>query len=783
MTPTRRRRPIAPTIATCLATLVASWIPTMPATAAIDTPVPAGILRRAADARAQTLSRLAPVRRELGSGGVASAVRAAMALGRVEPVALPRQGPGLRAPAGIPTSIAPAVEGLLSAMDRASRASTDAIQGNVSLLAERAAELSSVAVTRSAAHGTGTGVAITTTPDDVRRFLGGLDRIVDRRLLYSAALEVAASIDAALPPLIASSFARPARGASLAECDVAQVGSRLCIGGSGPNTYTHDFELLIDQGGDDLYLNAAAGAEPLVNRIATAVVIDVSGNDTYRSSVPRSDSFVAQGSGRGGGIGILVDAAGDDEFTATVAEQPPAGTTVSVCAMGCGDTGVGVLADLGGADRYTVSNTAPSVGGTYSPFGDSWEFERANGLAFGSVGGLGVVADRGGSNDSYLVECRPTPVVKNGELHGGEALASGAGYAITGAVALFADDGGIDDVVSTTVISPEADIGIGQARGMGVGATGGSAAAIAGDGKTHWTLHANDVRVTAGRVASEDIGIALITLADAVVGQGAGTLGGFGSLYDAGGDDSFIAAAEARVRYAGINDGAKGAVVRVAAPPTITLAQGLGDTATGALVDAGGDDAYTLAGTSHADATATDREATESGPTAEALSGNAQVYGQGGGVGLAANGLLLDRSGDDTYRAEGSSRATAAAEPWGDGPAEGIATSGIAWNFVQTAQFSPWGRFASLQDLGGDDSYWSSASATAQATPPTKVTEPSTGGVASSAQAVANGIGLFLDLDGGSQDTFTSVPPRNPAVGSRGVGVWVSSTGSVGINA
>lgn len=740
--------------------------------------------REGAQARRELLSRLAPIHRELASGGVSSALLAAMRLGRVVPVSL---GVESRRPAvvdrAVPSAIADPVADLISAMDRASLAAGRSIRGDLAMLGRQAAALGAVSAVRSSGSSARPMGTSASSMAHVGRFMRMLDRVVDRPLLYSAALELARSIDRVLPSLRPRGTQGPLPADEDVQCDVAEVGTRLCVGGTGSNTYTTDFDLLIDQGGDDVYLNAAGAADPLVNRTNVAVVIDVAGNDRYEATLPRSDSYLAQGAGRNGGIGILIDAAGDDQHTTTVAEQPPPGSDAFLCAMGCGVTGVGVLADLAGGDSYAVSNSAPSVGGSFSAFGDPWEFERANGLAFGSVGGLGIAADRGGSNDSYLVECHPAPVVVDGVLHGGAALTSGLGYAITGAVAVLTDDGGDDALTSRTINSPEAEVGVGQARGMGVGWTGGSAVAITGDGDTQWRLSAEDVRDAEGIVASDDIGPAVITLANAVVGQGAGTLAGFGALYDSGGDDAFRAAADARIRFAGSSDGTEGAVVKVVAPPTLSFAQGQGNFGNGALVDAGGNDTYTVAGTSHADAVATDLDQTLDGPSATALSGIVQVFGQGGGNGLAANGFLLDGSGNDTYRADGSSRATAVAEPVGDEPAEGIATSETTWNHVQVAQFTPQGGFASLQDLGGADTYWSSASSTAQASPPTKLTEPPVGYLDSWAQAVSRGLGFFLDRDGGSADAFTSIPARNPSLGQRGSGVWGNPTGgTIGIN-
>jgi len=726
---------------------------------------------------AAILTRLAPVRRALDSPGVAAAVRAAMHLERIEPAALPREG------TGDPRGVGGALTALLAAMDRASAAASRAITGDLRVLGRAAERFHPAGVGRGPQ---GPVPLPGASPRGARAFIELLDRTVDRSLLHSAALHVATAVDTALPALAPSGPAR-ARHDALTTCDVLEIGTRVCVGGTGSNTYTEDYDLLIDQGGDDVYANAPGAADPLVNRIPVAVAIDLGGNDRYATTLPREGSFVAQGSGERGGIGLLVDVAGDDTYEAIVEQQPTATPGRRVCAMGCGITGVGVLADLAGDDRYTHANVGPSALGTGVLLGSSYlEFEEANGLGVGYEGGLGVLTDRGGSNDSYLELGNPVPVeTDEGLLHGGQTLVNGFGFAQTGAAALFADDGGTDSMVSRAIVDPHADLGLGQSRGMGQG-WNGVGAAIAGPGDTQWVLSSENVRSAEGLVPSQELngGAFQITIANTAEGQGEGTTGGFGALFDAGGDDSYRAEANVDIRYQGVNDGAESALVKAAAGPAFAWGQGFGSTGTGALIDWGGDDSRVLRATSRTATSATDREPASPMPSATADSGIVYVWGQGSGNGIAPVGVLLDREGDDLYRAEGLSRATAQATPFSEGdPAEGNATSGVMWNYVQGTGFGTGttGRVMLLQDLGGTDGYFSSAASTAEATPPTKVTLPHPTQLASYSQCVGPGPGLFLDSDEGAPDTFTSLPPQSAQSGTRGEGIWMTGN-CVGVN-
>jgi len=159
---------------------------------------------------------------------------------------------------------------------------------------------------------------------------------------------------------------------------------RVIIGNSGDNIYNKDCAIIIDIGGNDVYLNNAGGTRP--DGLGASIVIDVKGNDTYRSR------DFSQGCGYGG-IGILVDIAGDDSYTARYYSQ------------GAALMGFGMLSDQAGDDVYTGDFGMQS----FAIFGYSILAEnkgmdsyRCNmmGQGFASTLGVAILAE-GEGNDSY----------------------------------------------------------------------------------------------------------------------------------------------------------------------------------------------------------------------------------------------------------------------------------------------------------------------------------------------------------------------------------------------
>lgn len=214
---------------------------------------------------------------------------------------------------------------------------------------------------------------------------------------------------------------------------------KVIVGGTGRNVYTEDAALILDLGGDDMYLNNAAGTRPGMN---VAVVIDWDGNDVYISR----DNF-SQGAGVLGG-GFLIDLSGSDAFNSPDGSQ---GTgffgigflyhrggnsffTSRSFSQGAGQMGIGYLLNIGGDDVYvcseygqgigffrgagvlidTTGNDYYILGGLEPDFRDPARSTVSIGQGFGKgirpdkdrdgvAGGIGILIDKEG-NDTYIAD-------------------------------------------------------------------------------------------------------------------------------------------------------------------------------------------------------------------------------------------------------------------------------------------------------------------------------------------------------------------------------------------
>ncbi len=116
----------------------------------------------------------------------------------------------------------------------------------------------------------------------------------------------------------------------------------LVIGDEGPNIYGVDVSVIIDLGGDDIYLNNAGSPvyetkDGHVESVDShsSIIIDFAGNDRYLSS---RLATIASGFF---GVGLIVDMEGDDFYS---------GDRLS---LGASFFGVGCLIDVAGNDTYT----------------------------------------------------------------------------------------------------------------------------------------------------------------------------------------------------------------------------------------------------------------------------------------------------------------------------------------------------------------------------------------------------------------------------------------------
>jgi hypothetical protein len=161
---------------------------------------------------------------------------------------------------------------------------------------------------------------------------------------------------------------------------------KVVVGGPGPNVYRVDCAVIVDLGGDDLYLNRAGGAVGLFGP-AFSAVIDLGGNDRYECDKP-----FAQGAALFG-CGVLVDRAGDDVYRARH------------CAQGAAMYGTACLVDRGGADIldagfYVQGSAYCGVAMLFDGGGNDTYRAWCYAQGFAGTWGYGLCVDRAG-NDLY----------------------------------------------------------------------------------------------------------------------------------------------------------------------------------------------------------------------------------------------------------------------------------------------------------------------------------------------------------------------------------------------
>jgi hypothetical protein len=245
---------------------------------------------------------------------------------------------------------------------------------------------------------------------------------------------------------------------------------RVIVGSFGPDEHrcAGDCLLIVDPGGDDRYTGSAAAA--VFPRQPVAVVMDLSGDDRYDAA-----EGPAQGAGLGG-LGVLVDVTGADEYRAGDRAQ------------GFGLLGSGVLWDLAGDDRYNAGGGAQGAalfGGGLLADAAGADTYRALGEAqgFGGSGGAAALVDLAG-NDDYVAEPDPSRAPGRADYHADHRVAAsnaqGAGVgrrgdrtdgdAWAGGVGVLLDRAGDDTYTAGTFAQ-----GVGYWWGLGLLLDGGGA--------------------------------------------------------------------------------------------------------------------------------------------------------------------------------------------------------------------------------------------------------------------------------------------------------------------
>jgi len=161
---------------------------------------------------------------------------------------------------------------------------------------------------------------------------------------------------------------------------------RVIIGGPGSNIYAEDAALILDLGGDDIYLNNAGGTR---SGIPVSLTIDWGGNNQYISK----ENF-SQGAGLLGG-GFLLDLGAQATFSSLDGSQ------------GAGFWGLGLLYHGSGratytARRYSQGTGQMGIGIIMGGKGNDTYSCGYGGQGLGLFGGAGLLTESAG-DDVYML--------------------------------------------------------------------------------------------------------------------------------------------------------------------------------------------------------------------------------------------------------------------------------------------------------------------------------------------------------------------------------------------
>ncbi|MFN2543956.1 MAG: hypothetical protein ABR600_05205 [Actinomycetota bacterium] len=525
-----------------------------------------------------------------------------------------------------------------------------------------------------------------------------------RRATERASLLLAAALDRNLPTLRAwdggATTSRAADG-----CDTVDQVPYLCIGTAGSDTYKADTALLIDPGGDDTYLNHA-GAGTLNSQILVGVLVDLGGNDSYRppNTADVGGSATAEGVGTGG-VGFLVDEAGDDSYEASAPPTGPDSPGSALDAQGMGALGVGALFDLDGNDRYSATG------------GDGTLDEIDLAVQGDGLAGIGALVDTGGGNDVYRADAGAAEgAAPVGSFFVPSRSVAGQGAGREGSGTLV-DDGGTDTFTITAAATLQQDaypvFGRPQTSVLAQGAGSiGQGMLLEGPGRTTYSieLHGSGMAYNG-------------TLAQGAAGLGAGVLD------DLAGDDTYrILGSLASDHEITVGDSSTctdpdteetGPCTSARASvdandhnywDQLLYSQGTAEAGEGLLEDHGGNDTYSSVLSEHLHVHLHDALTDPQAPASLSVEGYGDSWNIAQGVGYGdatygdSLGVLLDDAGNDTYTASSVSETDAGATS-DDGPGDPqvVALSQFRPGmFVQGVAHAQPHAVGALLDLGGD---------------------------------------------------------------------------------
>ena len=214
----------------------------------------------------------------------------------------------------------------------------------------------------------------------------------------------------------------------------------ILVGGRGDNVYGEDAAIIVDLGGDDVYLNngggtpfvAAQGGVTHQQRSPVGLLIDFDGDDEYIGN-----GWASLGAAIGG-VGVLIDLEGDDSYSGSMLSQ------------GAAFCGVGVLVDRQGDDRYNARQPAQAAaffgaGLLLDEAGSDHYSAAEQAQGFGGASGIGLLHDRRG-DDRYMADRASPSSYGSAGIYQGWAQGVGCGFrrSASGGIDALVDGAGDD---------------------------------------------------------------------------------------------------------------------------------------------------------------------------------------------------------------------------------------------------------------------------------------------------------------------------------------------------
>jgi len=205
---------------------------------------------------------------------------------------------------------------------------------------------------------------------------------------------------------------------------------KIVVGGDGNTWYTEDAAILLDLGGRDFYTNNAGA--PRGGRMPAAVLIDFGGDDSYEATFPWTQGAAKMGHG------VLIDRAGNDEYTGTQWTQ---GAAVLGTALFLDESGN----DTYRADQYAQAAAAWGVAVHVDYEGDDVYESRLLSQAVALPGGAGWLID-GRGNDRYYSKGKHPTEYGDAGIFDSWSQSCGIGFRgyESGGIAILYDGAGTD---------------------------------------------------------------------------------------------------------------------------------------------------------------------------------------------------------------------------------------------------------------------------------------------------------------------------------------------------